>query len=173
MEIFIYQLFKTSLIMIQIEDWTIVTALIFLSALLIIYLFYFKLTKKLFPKQVNFHEEIKPHKALTVLSIEGSGIIKRIEMQTTENENSLVNITIDQTSYLVFGLNKKTIGPDKYTNENVKLLTIELQLDKKFTKSFTIFVNNRSSLPLNSNGNIEYELKEPIKPTLKAIASEL
>lgn len=159
--------------MIQIEDWMIVAALIVLLVLSLIYLLYFKISKKLFPKQLNFQKQIKPNEATTALSIDGSGIVKRINMQITENDNSLVNLTIDQSSYIVLGLAEKTDEPNKRISQNGKLMTIELQVDKKFSKSFSIFIHNRSSLPLNTSGNINYELKAPLKPTLKAIIAEI
>lgn len=120
---------------------------------------------------MDFHNDIKPKEASTVLSLDGSGIIKRIKIETTENENSLVNIIIDQTNYVAFALAKKIDAPTRSINESGQKLDIELQLDKTFSKSFSIFINNQSSLPLSSNGKIDYEIKESLGTTLKAVLS--
>jgi hypothetical protein len=155
--------------MIQIEDWAVIAAILVFLGLCIVYLAYFIVTRKLFPKTMEFQKEINPNTAITVLTIEGSGIIKKIKMKVTETDKSLINMIVDQTSYTVFGIGKEPTGLGERQDG---LLTLEVELDKKFDKNFSLFIDNRSDRMLNSNGEINYEIKKPLKITLKTIISE-
>ena len=113
---------------------------------------------------MEFQKEINPNKAITILKIEGSGIIKKIEMQVTENDNSLIVMIIDKTSYTTFGIIREpnNLGKASYNERKDRLLKLEVNLDRKFHKEFSLFIDNRSNGLLNSTGKIFYEIKRPL-----------
>ena len=160
--------------MIQIEDWVAIAGILAFFFVCISYLIYFRITRKLFPLVMEFQKEIKPDKAITVLSIEGSGIIKKVEMQVTENDNSWINMIIDGASYTNFVITKEpsSLGKTSYNEPKDKLLKLEAELDTKFHKEFMILIHNRSNESLNSNGKVFYEIKRPLKTVLKTLYSE-
>ena len=159
--------------MIQVDDWTLITGLLAVFLLLIIYLIYVRITRKLFPKTLEFQKEIKPNEAITISTIEGSGIIKKIEIKTTENEKSLIDITVDQTSFIIFGLGKKTGNQSGDLDVSEENLSFEINLNKKFERNFTLFFQNNSDKLAHLNGNVGYEIKKPLKITLRTLLSEL
>jgi hypothetical protein len=159
--------------MIQIDDWMIIAGLIAIFLFFIVYLAYFIVTKKLFPELLEFQKEIKPNETITVSTIEGSGIIKKIEMKTTENDKSLIDLIIDQTSSMIFNFDKTISGRDGTLVELEDILNFEINLNKTFHNNFTISFHNRSDKVAHSNGKIYYEIKKPLRTTLKTILSEL
>jgi hypothetical protein len=161
--------------MIQIEDWVIIVIILAFFFASLSYLVYFVLTKKLFPIEKEFQNEINPNKMITLLTIEGSGIIKKIEMQITENNNSFINISIDGTTITNFIITKEPYKKDKTSQNEQKggLLKLEINLDTEFRKDFSISLENRSDYSLNSTGKIFYEIKRPLKVVLKAVFAEI
>jgi len=159
--------------MIQIDDWMVIAVILVIFLLFIVYLAIFIITRKLFPKVVEFHSEINPNKAITIFTIEGSGIIKKIEMKTTENDKSMIDIIVDQNSFIIFNFNKKTSSNCGNLAELEELSSFEMNLNKKFNNNFTIFFHNRSDKLAHSNGKIYCEIKKPFGTTLKTILSEL
>ena len=125
---------------------------------------------------MKFENEISPNKSTTLLSIEGSGIVKKIQMQITENENSWISMIIDGASYANFLITKgfnsfAKINPSDQENNRIEL---EVNLDTKFHNNFSLVIHNRSNSGiLDSNGKIFYEIKKPLKTTLKAIYTEI
>ena len=103
--------------MIQIEDWAIIAILFAFFIAGVIYLIYFIVTRKLFSQEMEFQREINPNKAMTILSIEGVGIIKKINMQVTENDNSWIDMIIDGTSYATFAINEA----NNFNKENLMI----------------------------------------------------
>ena len=159
--------------MIQIEDWVIIAILLAFFVAGALYLFYFIVTRKLFSQETEFHGEIEPNKPMTILSIEGVGIIKKINIEVTENDNSLIDMIIDGTSYSTFALsNSKNTNKEILNEQNQRLLILEVNLDARFHKYFSLFIHNRSDDSISSNGKIYYEIKKPLKNVLKAIYSE-
>ncbi|MBE3116360.1 hypothetical protein IMZ68_04070 [Candidatus Bathyarchaeota archaeon] len=160
--------------MIQIEDWVVIAGILAFFVLFISYLIYFRITRKLFPLVMEFQKEINPDKAITVLSIEGSGIIKKIAMQVTENDNSWINMIIDGATHSSFVIAREpnNLGKTSYNEPKDKLLKLEAELDTKFHKDFMILIHNRSNESINSNGKVFYEIKRPLKIVLKTIYSE-
>lgn len=159
--------------MIQVEDWMLIAGLLAVFLFLIIYLIYIRITRKLFPKQIEFENEIQPNKAITIATIEGSGIIKQIEMKTNENDKSLISVTVNQTSFLTFGLNQKNSRLSKNLDSLEESLSFEVNLNKHFERNVTIFFNNNSDKLSHSNGKIYYEIKKPLRVTLRTLLSEL
>jgi len=159
--------------MIQIDDWMVIAGILAIFLLSMFYLVIFIITRKLFSEAVEFHNEIKPNEDRIISKIDGSGIIKKIEMKITENDKLMVDIIIDQTSYVIFSFIKKTSINSKDLAELEEPLSFEINLNKKFENNFTIFFHNRSDKLASSNGNISYEIKKPLKTTLRAILSEL
>lgn len=159
--------------MIQINDWTLIAALLVVFLLAIVYLAYFIVSRKLFPNVLEFQNEIKPNEALIISSIKGSGIIKKIEMKTKENNQALISLTIDKTSYITFGLDKKISSPNRNMDPIEESLSLEINLNKAFEKNFAVFYNNNSDKSTQTNGKISYEIKKPLKITLKTLLSEL
>ena len=165
--------FKKAFTMIQIEDWMVIAGILIIFILAIIYLISIIITSKLFPKELEFQKEIKPNEATTISKIEGAGIIKKIEMKTIENEKSDITITVDQTSFITLGLNKKTISPGGNSNTLEEIQSFEINLNKNFEKNVTIFFQNNSDKSSQSSGKIYYEIKKPLKSTLKTLFSEV
>lgn len=160
--------------MIQIEDWVVIAGILAFFVLFISYLIYFRITRKLFPRVMEFQKEINPNKAITVLTIEGSGIIKKIAMQVTENDNSWINMIIDGAIYTNFIITREpnNLGKASYNETKNNLLKLEAELDTKFHKDFLLLIHNRSDESLNSAGKVFYEIKRPLKIVLKTIYSE-
>jgi hypothetical protein len=159
--------------MIQIDDWMIIAGLIAIFLVSAAYLAYFIVSKKLFPEVLEFQKEIKPNEAISVSTIEGSGIIKKIEMKTTEKDKSLIDLIVDQTSSVIFNFDKKISGHDGNLVELEDILSFEINLNKTFHNNFSITFHNRSDKMAHSNGKIYYEIKKPLGTTLKTILSEL
>jgi hypothetical protein len=159
--------------MIQIDDWMIIATILVIFLLSIVYLAIFIITRKLFPKVVEFDKKINPTETVTIATIEGSGIIKKIEMKTNESDKSLIDLIVDQTSFVIFNFNKKISGHEVNFVELEDILSFEIDLDRHFHNNFTISFNNRSDRVAHSNGKITYEIKESLKTTLRAILSEL
>jgi len=155
--------------MIQIEEWITVAAVI-LIVFAISYLIYFKITKKLFPQNTNFKTEIKPGEGATVCEIEGSGILKIIELKT--NENCIIDISIDGVSHtlLAVGQEPGLYDPCKH---NEDILTVREQLDETFVGNSAIHIQNRGAGILHSSGAVSFEVKKGLKESLRAIFSEL
>lgn len=154
--------------MIQIDEWMAVAVAFILLLLGAVYLLYFKITKKLFPKVTNFQSEIKSREGSTVCEIEGSGIIKTIEVNT--NGNCIINMTIDGFSRTVLRVHPEFKQDNK---SNRDALSIREQFDEKFAKSFTIHVQNEGDAVLQSYGTISFETHKEFKTTLRTIFNEL
>ena len=155
--------------MIQISEWVVIYLIIAFFILCVVYLLYFIISRKLFPQETEFHQEISPNKESTVLTVTGSGIIKRVEMQTTENTDSNIMLTVDKTAYTSF---ITTNPPNNTNNKNPNTqeqhpLKIEANLDRLFHQEFSLFIANKTSTPLNATGKIYYEIKKPLKETIK------
>ena len=159
--------------MIQIDDWTVITGLLIIFTLFVVYLVSIIITRKLFPKVLEFQKEIKPNEALTISAIEGSGIIKKIEMNTAANDKSVITLTVDETSFITFALSKKTRSPAQNLDTSQESLSAEINLNKHFENNVTMFFHNNSDKMALSNGKIYYEIKKPLKITLKTLFSEL
>jgi hypothetical protein len=160
--------------MIQIDDWVVIATILafFLAALG--YLIYFIISRKLFPMVMEFQKEIEPNKATTVLSVDGSGVVKKVEMQVTENDNSWIDIVVDGASYTNFVVTREpnNIGKIRVNDQKDRLLNLEVNLDSKFHKNFLLLIHNRTEGALNSKGKVYYEIKNPLKVTLKVIYKE-
>jgi hypothetical protein len=159
--------------MIQIEDWIVITGILIIFVLSAVYLVYVIIKTKLMPKVLEFQKEIKPNEAITISAIEGSGIIKKIEMKTIKNDKSLITITVDQTSFITFDLSKKTSSPRGNLDLLEESVSFEINLNKYFKRNVTIFFYNNSDKLSQSNGKIYYEIKKPLKITLRTLLSEL
>ena len=159
--------------MIQIDDWMVIAGILVIFLVLIVYLAIFIITRKLFPGVVEFNNDINPNEAKTISTIEGSGIIKKIEMKTTENAKSLIDMIVDQTSFIILDFSNKTSSHGGNLAESEELLSSEINLNKQFHNNFAIFFHNRSDKLAHSSGIIYYEIKKPLKSTLRAILSEL
>jgi uncharacterized protein YneF (UPF0154 family) len=154
--------------MIEIADWVVIAIILAAFALSIGYLLYFIITRKLFPKVMEFNKTVNPNETLTILTIKGQGIIKKIEAQITENKNSLIDMIIDQTSYATFDIAKETNNTETspYGQDRLKF---EAQLDTHFHKEFSLSINNRSDGLLSVSGKIYYEIKRPLGVTIKSL----
>jgi preprotein translocase subunit YajC len=164
---------KNAFTMIQIDDWMLIAGLLAVFLVFIIYFVYVRITRKLFPETLEYQKEIKPNEAVTISTIEGSGIIKKIEIKTTENEKSWIDITVDQTSFITFGLGKKPGSQSGGLDVSEESLSFEINLYKKFERNFTLFFHNNSDKLAHLNGNVDYEIKKPLKITLITLLSEL
>jgi len=159
--------------MIQISDWMLIAGIIVIFLLSIVYFVYFIIKSKLFPKVVAFQNEIKPNEAITISAIEGSGIIKKLEIKTNENDKSLISITVDQSSLITFSVSKKINNPSGNFDALEESLSLEINLNKKFARNFTLFFHNNSDKLSHTNGKIYYEIRKPLKTTLRTLLSEL
>jgi phosphoribosylamine-glycine ligase len=153
--------------MIEIADWVVIAFILAAFTIATGYLLYFIITRKLFPKEIEFNTTVNPNETLTVLSIKGQGIIKKIEAKI-ENNNALIDMIIDQTSYATFDVAKETNHPENSLSLQDKL-KFEVQLDNHFHKEFSISINNRNNTTLNASGKISYEIKRPLGVTIKSL----
>jgi hypothetical protein len=148
--------------MIQIDDWVALGIILAFFLLCACYLVYFIITRKLFPKMTEFQKEINPNSSLTLLTVEGSGILKKLELLISDNDNSSILVTVDGVGYTTLSIAKKTESPSKESFElSGKLLKFEAYLDVKFHKQFSLFIDNRNRRALNTDGKIFYEIKKP------------
>jgi hypothetical protein len=154
--------------MIQIEDWMIIAGLLFAFILIIAYLFYFKVSRKLFPEVAKFHKEIEPDKGAVVCEIKGSGIVKTVELETSRN--CLIDITIDGTSHTLLNIGRDSEQQYKPSQD---FLTVKEQLNQRFTDNFAIHILNQSTQILEYNGLANYEIQKQLTVTIKAVFSEL
>lgn len=161
----IYQPNERELTMIQIEDWVAIAVILAFFILSLSYLIYFIITRKLFPKVVEFQKEIDPHKSIDVITIEGQGILKKVEMQISENNNSSIMMIVDRRGYATFGIGE-SVKPENFIEPKGSQLKFEVNLEVKFYKDFSLFIDNRNESKLNSSGRIFYEIKKPLKYTL-------
>jgi hypothetical protein len=155
-------------------DWFFIAFILFFFFAGLSYLVYFRVTRKLFPQEMEFHKEINQNDATPVLSIEGTGIVKKIQLQITENGNSQIDTIIDGTNYSTFAITKERnkMGKGNFNEQKDELIELETNLDAKFHKHFSLFVHNRNDNLINSTGKVFYEIKKPLKEVLKAIYSE-
>lgn len=156
--------------MLQIEEWVAIAAIATILILTILYLVYFKVTRKLFPQMTDFDNEIRPGEGATVSNITGSGIVKMVELNT--NENCIITITIDGTNHTLL-----TVGPELGSKAPSKLnedvLAVREQLDEKFVDNFSIHIQNRGAGILHTKGKIHFEVKKDLKTTIKTVFTEL
>ncbi len=153
--------------MIEIADWVVIAFILAAFALCIGYLLFFIITRKLFPKVLEFNKTVNPNETLTILTIKGQGIIKKVEAQITEN-NSLIDMIIDQTSYATFDISKEPNRAETSSSRQ-EMLKFEVQLDTHFHKEFSLSINNKSSRMLNASGKINYEIKRPLGVTIRSL----
>jgi hypothetical protein len=154
--------------MIQIEDWMILAGLLFVFIIIITYITYFIISKKMFPESANIQGEIDADKATVICEIKGSGIVKMVELQTSQN--CLVDITVDGTSHTMLNIGRETEGQKKPHQD---ILKVKEQLNQRFTDNFSIHILNQSSQLLEYKGLLNYEIKKPLTVTLKAAFNEL
>jgi hypothetical protein len=147
--------------MIQIEDWAILAVILVFLLACIIYLIYFLRTRKLFPQIITFNKQIQPKNAESMVKIDGKGIIKKVELQLPKNGNLLIDMIIDQTNYSILDFTtdsaEKTVGQQKNTGTS----KFEVNVDRKFFKGFSIFIQNKSEELIDSSGRVFYEIKQP------------
>ena len=158
--------------MIQIDDWMVITGLIVVFLASIVYLAYFIIKRKLFPEVFEFQKIISPNEDITISSIEGSGIIKKIEMKITQNDKTSINLIVDKNSFIIFDSSEKTSSQAGNLDSLEEVLDFEINLEKKFERNFSIFFHNGDKLA-HSNGKIYCEIRKPLKTTLRTILSEL
>ncbi len=159
--------------MIQIDDWMVITGLLAIFLASALYLVYFIITKKLFAQVSEFQKVINPNEDMTVSSIEGSGIIKKVEMKTTQNDKASIILIVDKNRFVDLSYSKKTISQAGNLAALEETLDFEINLEKKFERDFSIFFHNSSDKPVHSKGKVYYEIRKPLKTTLGAILSEL
>jgi hypothetical protein len=149
--------------MIQIDDWVALAIILAFFLLCGCYLVYFIITRKLFPKVIEFQKEISPKNSATILTIEGAGILKKIEMQISENDNSSILVAVDGVGYTTLSIAKETnsLAKESFDEPSGKLLKFEAYLDVKFRKQFSLFIDNRNERSLKTDGKIFYEIKKP------------
>ncbi|XHH09207.1 MAG: hypothetical protein ACFCUE_00885 [Candidatus Bathyarchaeia archaeon] len=157
--------------MVEIADWVIIAIPILAVAVLVIYAVLFKISTARFPKTIEFNQQISPNQTVTILSVEGIGSIKKIIAQTIGSDNSLIDLTLDQTSYFILDLLK-----DQKNTENVSIsqsgLKFNVKLDAWFYKGFSLSIYNKSNGNLTAAGKIYYEVKKPKIETIKALIKE-
>jgi hypothetical protein len=151
--------------MIQIEDWMILAGLLTLFISIFVYSLYFKISKKLFPENLRFEKEINPHIGSIICEIKGAGIVKTIELQTSNN--CIIAVTIDGTSHTL--LNVRPNHEDK----NSDFLTVKEGLNQKFENNFAIHIQNQSNKKMEYAGSASYEIKKKLSITLKTVFTEL
>jgi hypothetical protein len=156
--------------MFQLEEWIVIILALILLVLPIVYLVYFKVSRKLFPQLADFSSEIKPGEGMTVCKITGSGIIKSIELKT--NENSIIAITVDGINHTLLTVGRE-LGSNITSKQNENVLDIREQLDEKFSDNCTIHIQNRGTGILLTNGNISFEIKKGLKTSIRTVFSEL
>jgi hypothetical protein len=145
--------------MIQIDDWVALAIILAFFALCICYLGYFVTSRKLHPKMAEFQKEVVPNTSLTLFTIDGPGIIKKIEMQNSENSNLSIVMVIDRMGHTTLSFSKE-VDKEKPNETNGKL-KLEVNLDAKFRRDFSLFIDNRNGVPISSTGRIFYETKKP------------
>lgn len=154
--------------MIEIADWVVIAIILAFFVLCVSYLLYFIITRKLFPKVMEFENTVNSNETLTILTIKGQGIIKKIEAQITENNNALIDMIIDQTSYATFDIAKEPNRAETSPNGQDRF-KFEVQLDTHFHKEFSLSINNKSSGTLNASGKTYYEIKRPLGVTIRSL----
>ncbi len=154
--------------MIEIADWVIIAIVGAAFASLIAYSIYFKISATRFPKVIEFNSKIDPNQTVTILAIEGKGIIKKISAQITENSDSIIDLTLDQTSYFVVEVPKGQGGIKSSPNDQDSL-KFDVKLDACYYKGFSLSINNRSTGILNAIGKINYEIKKPPQATIRGL----
>ena len=156
--------------MIQLSEWIGIALALTLLLLSTVYLIYFRISRKLFPQVADFSNEIKSGEGATISKIEGSGIIKMIELKT--DGNCIITITVDNIIHTLL-----TVGPAPPSKIKIALneyeFAIREQLNEKFTDNFTIYIQNQGTKLLSNNGKLSYEIKKGLKQTLKALISEI
>ena len=148
--------------MIVIPDWIAIAIIAAIVLFFIFYLIFIITSRKLYPQAMEFNSKIDPNDQETILTVRGSGIIKRVEMQTSQNNSSIV-LTVDKTSYASFNLSKESNNTAKENPNDQKdnRLKLEANLDRPFLNEFSLFVDNKSEVTLTSIGKIYYEIKKP------------
>ena len=159
--------------MIQIDNWMILASAFSFFVICIIYLIYFIISRKLFPETLEFNREINPKESITISKIDGSGIVKKIKLKTTERSGLLMDIIADQTSFINFSIDKNGRLEDKNSELQKETLSVEINLNQKFESNFTIFIQNETDNLSSLNGNVNYEIRKSLKTTLRAILSDL
>ncbi len=154
--------------MVEIADWVIIAIPAVTLTVCIIYAAYFKISTARFPKTIEFNQQISPNQTVNILSIEGVGSINKIVAQTTGSNDSLLDLTLDQTSYFVLDLLK-----DKNVAETIPVnqsgLKFNVKLDAWFYKGFSLSIYNKSNGNLNASGKIYYEVKKSRSETVKGL----
>ncbi len=157
--------------MVEIADWVIIAIPAVVLTVCIIYATYFKISTTRFPKTIEFNQQIQPNQTVNVLSIEGIGSIKNIVAQTTGSNDSLLDLTLDQTSYFVLDLlkdqNSIAIVP-----VNQSGLKFNVKLDAWFYKGFSLSIYNKSDGNLVASGKIYYEIKKSRMETAKGLIKD-
>jgi hypothetical protein len=156
--------------MVEIADWVIIAIPAIALAVCIIYATYFKISTARFPKTIEFNKQIQPEQTITILSVEGVGSIKKIVAQTSGSDNSLLDLTLDQTSYFILDLLKNQKNDNISVNQSG--LKFNVKLDAWFYKGFSLSIYNRSNGNLTATGKIYYEIKKPAVETIKGLIKE-
>jgi hypothetical protein len=161
--------------MIEIPDWVAFAIILALLVLCLCYLIYFRISRKLFPQVAEFQKEIHSNEEATILTIKGSGIVKKVEMQTSENNNSVIVLTVDRTAYASFGITRETKNSTKENANEQKgaLQNLEVNVNKAFFEEFSLFMADKSDKSLNATGKIFYEIKKPLKDRVHALIEEI
>lgn len=158
--------------MIQTEVWIILAGMFALLTLSAVYLIYVLITSKLFPQTLGFYKIINPNENVTISSIEGSGIIKKIEISVGVNNQSIVTVIADRTRCMVIRLDEKAPRDPKQDSFSDSV-NFEINLNKKFRNEFSIFLQNRGECNVQLNGNVNFEIRKPLWLTIKTLFSEL
>ncbi len=154
--------------MVEIADWVIIAIPALTLIVCISYAAYFKISTARFPKTIEFNQQISPNQTVNILSVEGVGSIKKIVAQTTGSNDSLLDLTLDQTSYFVLDLLK-----DQNLAEPIPViqsgLKFNVKLDAWFYKGFSLSIYNKSNGNLTASGKIYYEIKKSRNETVKEL----
>jgi hypothetical protein len=157
--------------MIEIADWVVIDVLIAVLAALIIYAVYFKISTTRFPKTIEFNRQVEPNQNVTILTVEGIGVIRKISAQTTERNSALIDLTLDQSSYFVLDVPKEANNGKSSSNGQAKL-KFDVKLDACFYKGFSLAIYNRGNDALDAKGKIDYEIKKSTTVTIKGLYKE-
>lgn len=141
----------------EFTDWIPLFSLLLAGILGIFTIFtYRRVSKKYYSRTVSFNDYIEPNGILTLLDVEGSGLLQKIELEAWENLLGLIIIESDNTTIFRKTLQELNAQQSSYVRFfGSGHCSLEMPLDKNFYKKIKIqFKNQNEKDKLEVKGNI-------------------
>jgi hypothetical protein len=138
-------------------------------SLVVAVLTYLRVSRRYVSRACYFPKEIKPKEDRTLFSIDGTGILQKIEIVATGSPDAMITASVDGLVFLRETFSSFVAKGSTYVRryqlpnpQGIGQFSIEMDLQKNFFKSIELSIDNRHETALlKVRGTVHYNICEP------------